>query len=352
MTSRPFDWNWRNLKMWLLVIAAVLNLALWGLSYQNRASEKIVTTLIAALVGALATSVAVIVFSGAPPVSERFVTSLPVSFDNQTLRLVRLPGIDRESRIAERVLMRANEAITTLQGTGSSLFSIPYDEFGQTLFHHLLQRALLEWMAQTYDASWRIERLSSERWEPMAGSSDTASTLIRPEEFSKFLQGNQFANLQLSVGSLRQLALPPKMKISMEPPTNFPGSKSTIRIRNSFCSVVIEINSSVASLGLGPLARFGQPGEWLPSTRVTVTGGASALDFEPVNGRLGLVSYKISATASFSAFYSGHPEMPAYKTWVNELFASLRQDWDDEVLMRKAIERLRDEQVFARSPKN
>jgi len=155
--------------------------------------------------------------------------------------------------------------------------------------------------------------------------------------------------LQLSIGSLRQLALPPKMKIVVEPPTKLPGSKSTIRIGNSFCNVAIEINSLGASLGLGSLARFGPPGEWLPPTRVRVVGGSPALDFEPVNDRLGLVSYKISATASFSALRSGHPEMPAYKIWVSELFASLRQDWDDEVLMRKAIERLRDEQVLVRS---
>jgi hypothetical protein len=52
--------------MWLLAIAAVLNLTLWWLSYQNRGSEKIVTALVAALVGALTTSVAVIVFFRSP----------------------------------------------------------------------------------------------------------------------------------------------------------------------------------------------------------------------------------------------------------------------------------------------
>jgi hypothetical protein len=71
--------------------------------------------------------------------------------------------------------------------------------------------------------------------------------------------------------------------------------------------------------------------------------------FEPISGSTGLVSYKISATASFSALLSGHPEMPAYRLWVNDLFASLREEWDDQVLMKKAIERIRDEQILGGS---
>ena len=172
MTYRPFKWSWRNPKVWLLIVAAALNLALWWLSYENRASEKIVTTLIAALVGALATSGVVIVFSGAPPVSERFVTSLPVSLDNHAFRLVRLARIDRASPVAERVLMRANEEIALLQGKNDSLFSIPHDTFGQTLFHHLLQRAILEWMTLTFGEgcksnAWVPRALNS--WSPRAG---------------------------------------------------------------------------------------------------------------------------------------------------------------------------------------
>jgi hypothetical protein len=72
--------------------------------------------------------------------------------------------------------------------------------------------------------------------------------------------------------------------------------------------------------------------------------------FEPVSGRLGLVFYRMSVTASFSALLSGHPEMPAYKTWANELLASLREEWDDQLIMKKAIERIRDEQILGGSP--
>jgi hypothetical protein len=42
--------------------------------------------------------------------------------------------------------------------------------------------------------------------------------------------------------------------------------------------------------------------------------------------------------------------MPAYKTWANELLASLREEWDDQLIMKKAIERIRDEQILGGSP--
>ena len=44
------------------------------------------------------------------------------------------------------------------------------------------------------------------------------------------------------------------------------------------------------------------------------------------------------------------PDMPAYKLWVNEFFVSLLQDWDDAALMKKAIERIRDEEILDRAP--
>jgi len=320
--------------MWLLAIAAVLNLTLWWLSYQNRGSEKIVTALVAALVGALTTSVAVIVFSGAPPISERFVTSLPVSFDGHTLRMVRFASIDRESPDAAHIFVKANEAIATLRTEDSSLFSMPYDQLGQTLLHHLLQRAVLERMAYAFSDGWQPE------------SPDGTGTFIEAQDFSKYLRGNHFANLQVNLGGLRRLALPPKTKITIEPPTRM-SSKSTIRIANPFCSISIDINPSASGTGFGPFARFGEPGEWLPST---VVEAPSAFDFRPVSATPGFVSYKISATASFSMSRSGHPRMPAYKLWVDELFASLREDWDDELIVKRTIERIRDEEVLSRLP--
>jgi hypothetical protein len=336
--------------MWLLAIAAILNLTLWWLAYQNRVSERIVTTLIASMVGALTTSVAVIVFSRPPSVSEEFVTSLPVSVDNHTLRLVSVLSLDEESHRSVHLFKRANESIAALQTTNASLFLMPYDEFGMTLFHHVLQRAVLEGMAYTFFASWRMERLDTAAGEMSSPKSDPTgdSTIIRAEDFSKYLRGNQFADLQLSLGALHELVLPPRTKVATKPPSEGPASTSTIRLDNPFCRVEIEISSRGAGTGLGSFARFGQPGEWRPA--VDIHGPSTMYSFEPVSGRLGLVFYRMSVTASFSALLSGHPEMPAYKTWANELLASLREEWDDQLIMKKAIERIRDEQILGGSP--
>jgi hypothetical protein len=194
-----------------------------------------------------------------------------------------------------------------------------------------------------------MERLyaADGEWATAKSNSPGGSTVIAAGDFSKYLQGNQFADLQLNLGALRQLVLPPRTRVTTQPPSKLLDSRSTIQLDNPFCRVVIEIESLGASTGLGRFARFGQPGEWLPST--DVQGPSTVYSFEPVSGRLGLNFYKISATASFSALLSGHPDMPAHKIWVNEVLASLREEWDDQLIMKKAIERMREGQILGGS---
>jgi hypothetical protein len=286
------------------------------------------------------------------PISAGFITSLPVSIGNHTFRLVRLLSIDQESPDSVHIFIKANEAIANLQAKRSGLFSVPYDRFGQMLFEHLLQRAILERMAYTFSESWRLERIESADggvWQPQP-EPPSDGILIKAEDFPRYLRGNEFAELQLNLGALRQLALPPRTTLTTVPPSRFPGSRSAIRLENSFCSVAINISAGSAMAGLGPFSRFGQPGEWLPSSTVQLQGPGSAFDFQPVSGELGLVSYKISATASFSALLSGHPDMPAYRTWVNQMFTSLREQWDDDLLIKRTIERMRDERILGGSP--
>jgi hypothetical protein len=51
-------------------------------------------------------------------------------------------------------------------------------------------------------------------------------------------------------------------------------------------------------------------------------------------------SYLIAMKAKFNAYRSGHPDMPKYKTWVNNMFETVRDQLDSQRHWERAKELL------------
>jgi hypothetical protein len=285
----------------------------------NRASEKILSSVIpVAIAGLAGIIIAVFVFGGEPATTAVF----PSSFQ---YRLPSKMPLDLPLVLMNRRFSQPQFAPAQLFKVHPEFFSDPADVNGESLYHHLLQKAIIDWIGMLYRGSWQVEVLQFDlpagrelRFQPTEGASEK-SEILSTEQLEKILQRNRFADIHTGIPP--QIALPPGTKLKISPPQTTAGSFETgeIILENKFCSISIRTQASSWFAGIGSYKRL-----------------AGITDEE--NEKLATANYIVRINVTFDRLRSNHPQMALYKTWASGLSEGLREQFDERVVWSKTKE--------------
>jgi len=297
----------------ILTTLVIATLCAFYVVWMNRASEKIITAVIpisiAALVGVFMT---VFVFGGERAETIEFPTTLIYrALDN-------LP------------------VIMPFRPPGQTLFLVPElqqsspemlkdDANGMILYHHFLQRSIIESLALRYGHSWETKILRFETstggrqtWGPSENSAGPEKT-IPWSEIEQDLGDNRFAHVHTLFNN--GLVVPPDTTLEIQAPWTDPrvGQTSSIALDNPFLRITIQ--TRVSDWGVlfgGYRLMLGESND--PSTD------------------LRQASFVITIKKEFKHLRTGHPDMPRYKAWAQQIAEELQADYDEQRIWAKAKE--------------
>ena len=128
------------------ILATVLYLGAIIWAYVNRDSEKVITTLFLGVTALFGSLLAVAFFGSQPPI--RKVFSTPIMIDAKThlpFEGLPFPALPTLLTMQARDKQKARPELIP---------DLKTDAFGQNLYHHLLQRALIAWLEEKYPKTW------------------------------------------------------------------------------------------------------------------------------------------------------------------------------------------------------
>jgi hypothetical protein len=216
----------------------------------------------------------------------------------------------------------ADSELDQLRHSNAKLLSDPTDKDGRTLYHHFLQREIIECLSRTYRGSWKVEMHQFDLFggeEGFAGPSDPAikSKVIDTKTLSKIMSGNWFAD---SVPSQPQIVVPPSTDLTVEAPAKDKSEIETGTIRFENRLLTITIRTREGSWGTGPVAEL-LLFQWPP-------------DFVHSH-------YVVNTRIEFSRWYPGDPSMSGYKDWAAQVADVVKRNFDGKILWAKRM-RLRE----------
>jgi hypothetical protein len=188
-----------------------------------------------------------------------------------------------------------------------------------TLYHHLLQKAIINWMSFNYRTGWQME---INRFDlPSASQITSAPTLkglpgrrYTTEEIQRLLKGNYFAGT--AAGFPPEFVLPPDMKLSIEPPEEKAGlDTGTIRMESLYCTILLKTTFLSYMMGIGGYKKL-----------------AGLSDDE----NLGTINYMIRLSINYNPFFSGSPDTTRIKRWADQLADGLKNQFDEQRLWSEA----------------
>lgn len=296
-------WPREILNAALVAMLAVATSYAFYLVWNNRASEKIVTTVLPIAVGALlGIYLAVFVFGGEAAITTKFATSFFYrEADRLPLAIPYRPTMFSLFEVPELFRKDANTKKTE----------------ATLLYHHLLQKSIIELFAEKYRGNWETEIVDlklphgrEEHFQPAPSSTERSRTLLKAE-LNALLHENLFAGVDAPL--LDRLAVPLDTQIVVITPTvDEAGFHSgQITFANPFCKVSIKTQPAG---GLRGIALYGRM--------------VGISDTE--NNTLWTSTYFITVNATFTKSKSGHPKMPKYKAWVQQMIHELHKRFDEE----------------------
>jgi len=299
------------------ITALYLGAIVWA--YVNRSSEKVVTTLflgVAALIGSL---LAVAFFGSEPPIRKVFSTAIIIDAKTH-LPFEALPHTSLP-------WMAAIQARDKLKAHPELMPDPKTDAFAQTLYHHLLQRAIVSWLEEKYPKTWEADVFPMSLGETsgyMFQSKQVPSRLYPENELTEKMSGNAFADITGPFGASENfgLAIPKGTELDFSPPhkDSAGGEISTLRLRNRFCTISVETRGSMSMVGAG-------------SYRLML-----GMNQNQAQEAMKTDQYTVVISASFSRFLAGHPEMPKYKKWALDIANGLEAQFDERAMWSKSKE--------------
>jgi len=297
----------------ILLLLVLVTAGAFYIVWMNRASEKIISAVLpisaAALIGIF---MAVFVFGGHPATSTRFPAmfifkspeNLPVSmpFRHFQPSLILVPLLAKK----DPDMVKDNDQ-------------------GATLYHHLLQKAIIDTLAMRYGSNWKaqITRFDTSTGSvTQSGPADNASgptKKITRDEMQNLLSSNKFARLQM--GIVPELALPPGTTVVVLPPHDDKrlGQVGSIILDNDFIRLSIQTRlSSWGFLFGGYRLLLGQEND--------------------TNTDLREATFEINIKHEYKRLRTGHPEMPQYKAWAEQLTDEIQSEFDEERIWAKTKE--------------
>jgi heme/copper-type cytochrome/quinol oxidase subunit 4 len=289
----------------VLVVFAIFTALAFYVVWMNRESEKIVTAVfpisVAALIGVFLT---VFLFGGEVPVTANF----PAVF------LFRISDWEPLAPPDRPQLMSLFE-VPTLGVEHPELMKD--NDNGATLYHHLLQKAIIERLAFLYGSSWEIDILDFKTGMGQQQGSQPSPEAIGPStklstaQVRGLLKGNRFADINYFTAP--EIALPPGTALTIRAPDTANVGMGEITLKNDF--VTLSIKTAYFS--------------WMRSL-----GGYRVLmgySWEQ-DREFASAQYFVTIRADFSRLRSGHPQMAKYKRWVNQIVSDLRAQFDEQEL--------------------
>jgi hypothetical protein len=302
----------------ILSVSGLMTVFAFYIVWMNRASEKILSAIFPVAVAALTGVIlAVFVFGGEPATTTVFPSSFQYRLPSKMP--LQLPLVLMNRRFSQTLF-----APTKLFEVHPEFFNDAADLEGQSLYHHLLQRAIIDWMGLRYANTWQVEMLQFDlpvgregRFGPIPGASEKSVTLST-KQIEKLLEGNRFAKIHAGIPP--RIALPPGTRMKITPPQAKTGLESgEILLENDFCTVSINTQFSSWLRGIGSYKRL---------------AGISDED----NQNLATSNYTVRINVGFDRLRSNHPKMGLYKTWVSQLSEGIREQFDEQLIWSKTKE--------------
>lgn len=295
----------------MLVLIGVFVLGVAYLVVLNRASEKIVSTLLSGLVALSAVLLAVVVFGDESRQTSRFPVAFFMFQSNKT-----------PIHIPFREDLQDYFLIADLQANDPQLM---HDgDNGQTLYHEFLQKAIIDSLAFRYSGGWDAEavryRTSGMTMRTTYPGKTSKMRRLTVGDLEQSMDGNRFAKKHMMP---LPLSLPPDSNLKVTAPklTTQGMQQGTIEISNPFATVTIRTRPMQYRAGLGGYS--------------LMTDLAMGEDQKQFCG----FTYELQVSVTFNRFRSGHPDMPAYKKWADEIIAELDTDFNEEKISEATLHR-------------
>jgi hypothetical protein len=300
---------------WVLLVIAFFYVVAFYFVWQNRGSEKVVTTAGLGLVGLIGALVAVIVFGAQPPLRKVFSSTYLIKLSNQQPH----PLMGTSPRFTYGIY-----EIQQLTKVHPELFTNLENLPRSTLYHHLLQKNLVDWIAARYPGSWEIEiapiGLMGEMTEP-ARPPDESQTRVTPAQLEEKLSGNFFSNM---LGPLQNtsFSLPPHTMLQVFTPSMKDGLEvGEIELRNPFCMLRVTTRNVTWFRGAGIYKQV-----------LHLSDGE--------NSSLATSVYTVRTEVNFSRTLNGNPDMPRYVRWATSISEGLQDQFDEQVIWNKTRDSL------------
>jgi hypothetical protein len=291
----------------LIVLAVV---AAFYVVFMNRSSEKIISAVIpitvAAIVGIF---IAVFIFGREAPTTIRF----PVTFFYRTSDNIPLKMPLRRLQSFLFIVPQLNQRHPELMKDNAR---------GEMLYHHFLQRAMIEILVSRYQSDWekeivRFRTSTGEEMRVIPSSFEPKKKfrLVSSSEIKAALQGNRFADIETA---LPQFILPPDTSLSMMPPIEREGRmpEGTITLANEYVRLTIQT----------------QPSTWgeLHGGYQAIMGNGNKLDPNIMES-----TFILTVTTNFCRLRTGHPDMKRYRKWASQVVAEIQHDLDEQILWQE-----------------
>jgi hypothetical protein len=298
------------------IVATVLYGAAMVLAYLNRGSEKVITTLFLGLTALIGSILAVSLFSSEPAIHKAFSVPIIIHADTRLpLEGLPYPVLPMDFAIQAREQLTAHPELLPDTKT---------DTFAQSVYHHALQRAMIYWLESKYPATWQVDIFPMTLGE-MSGysaqSKQVPSRLYLSAELKALMSANKFADVDGAFGHSGKfgLALPEGTELTIAAPHHdvAQGEISSIKLRNRFCTITIEVRGGMSMVGAG-------------SYRMLL-----GMSQEQAQQAVKSNQYIVVTSATFSRFLAGNPEMPNYKKWATDIVEGLEAQFSDQVVWSK-----------------
>ena len=299
----------------LLCLLLLLTLGAFWLAWNNRESEKITSAVVPILTAAIVgVALSVFAFGGQSNIDITF----PAAFyfhasDKMPMRLTNV----LESRRFPPMLF----AVPKLKEASPSLFdagTVSDDTHDGTtrLYHHLLQKSIIDWIGLVYRQTWDVDtqrfEIPDSRMETYspAGNGLAPSETYSTEEIEKLLDGNIFAKIHAGIPP--KVPLPPGSALRIIPPRDDKNaSVGEIEIRNKFFDINIRSTWTALMNGAGSYSML---------------AGLSDKENRDIYSAL----YMVHVTVHFSRLYGGSPQMRVYRRWAEQMTSGLTNQFDEE----------------------
>jgi hypothetical protein len=310
----------------LLVMMVLTGFAFWFV-WMNRASEKIVaSTLPIAVAAVIGIFLAGWVFGG----EADYETAFPVCYMLDLETKLPLDTVEEMNNLPMKnpMIFRSHRfehgpsPVPELKNQRPDLFlDTTKNDFCRNIYHHLLQRSLIDFLTVLYRGSWKAEAFRFDVGSMNFGrygvvpQAAPAATVVETKNIERILDGNFFARIHRWPSP--QFSLPPNSKVELRAPAGGSDDNGTgeITLSNPFCTIklVSEIAFPVRTIG-----------EYRLLTGLSEEQASLATNM-----------YLLRVNIHYNRLRSGHPDMKAHKEWATQLTGEIKDQFDEQVIWAK-----------------